>query len=132
MSGHTFYPLRHWGGERRVVSGRFHPNGSSAIAEGSDKWEGFTVARTNAGIYTITFSDSYYHLEAFVPFLTMSALTGAVFLVGGAYSATAKTKVLTAMDEDNTSGIAAAADIASNADNYIDFIAVFRETSVDR
>lgn len=41
------------------IVGSFAPNGSSAVSAASNKGEGFTVARTSAGLFTITFEQVY-------------------------------------------------------------------------
>jgi len=42
-----------------VVPGSFRPNGASGIVSGSQKGVGFSVARTSAGLYTVTFDEKW-------------------------------------------------------------------------
>ncbi len=130
MSDHYFHKIQHYARERKILTGTFHPNGSSAITEGDDHWRGFSVAYTSTGLYTITFSDAYSGLEYFGSSLSIAAATGAIILVNGAYDGTAKTKIVKSLDEDNTSGVSALADIAAAAESYIQFLAVFRNSDV--
>ncbi len=48
-----------------MISGGWADDGAGAIAANSTFGEGFTVARTAGGIYTITTRDDYRHLIAF-------------------------------------------------------------------
>lgn len=47
------------GRNKVTVCGSFKPNGSSAIDNSLNTGKGFTVAYTNTGRYTVTFSDKY-------------------------------------------------------------------------
>lgn len=108
-----------------VVAGSFAPNGSSAIAATSNKGKGYSVAYTSTGLYTITFTDAYSDLISFMPMLQLA--TGAdTFLQVGTYTAAAKTITIRNWDVSD----AAVADIAANANNRINFVAVFRNSSV--
>jgi len=44
-------------GGRVLLTGSFRPNGASGIVAASQKGQGYTVARTSAGLYTITLDD---------------------------------------------------------------------------
>lgn len=54
------------GRDRVVVEGSFRPNGASGIVAGSQKGTGWSVARTSAGLYTVTFDDFGYQLDSFL------------------------------------------------------------------
>ena len=108
-----------------IVAGSFAPNGSSAISASSRLGRGFSVARTSAGLFTITFSDKYNQLLSFVSSL-QEATAGDQVLVNGVYTAASKTITITNWDISD----AAAADIAANANNRIHFVAVFQDSAV--
>lgn len=42
-----------------LVPGSFRPNGASGIVSNSTKGQGFSVARTSAGLYTVTFDEKW-------------------------------------------------------------------------
>jgi len=104
-----------------VIAGSFAPNGSSAISAASNEGLGWSVARTNTGLYTITFSDKYAALVSFDLTLQMNTPAAQV-LCAGAFSQSGKTITIT----NFTSG--SAADIAANANNRIHFTACFRNS----
>ncbi len=59
MAERNFDFLETLGRKRRLISGSFVPNGSSAIDNTANTGSGFTVAYTSTGLYTITFKDKY-------------------------------------------------------------------------
>lgn len=87
--------------------------------------QGFKVSKTDTGEFTVTFDDSFPDMidcEA-----TLQLVTAAdQFVVVGTYTAASRTIVFTIWD---VSG-AAAADVANNANNRINFIATFVNSSV--
>lgn len=76
-------------GEVRV-SGSFRPNGSSAVSAANNKGNGWSVARTSEGLYTLTFADKYQHMIGFKAF-PRKADTTAMLVQAGDYSASDKT-----------------------------------------
>lgn len=106
------------------IAGSFAPNGSSAITAASRKGRGWSVVRTSAGLYTLTFSDKYPDLVAFIASLQLAA--GAIQTVQtGVYTPAAKTitiRVVSTVD-------ATASEVAANANNRINFIAWFTNSS---
>lgn len=114
---------------RVMVAGSFAPNGSSAVSAASNKGDAnggaYTVARTSAGLFTITFADKWDDLLSFVATL-QQASGGDQFLQVGTYTAASRTITVRVWD---VSG-AAVDDVAADANNRINFIAVFRNTSV--
>lgn len=110
-----------------IIAGRFKPNGSSAMDQTETYGRGFTVAYTSTGLYTITFTDKYNQLISFVPSLA-EGTAGDQYVIGGTYTASAKTMTIQAWD---VSG-AALADIAAATNNYISFIAVFMNSSLKK
>jgi hypothetical protein len=125
------------GRERVIVSGSFAPNGSSAVATTRTdttalRGVGWTVARTSAGLFTITFNGGrrYNQLDCFVAFL-QQATGGDQFVQGGSYTpptATADGTITVRLWD--ISG-AAVDDQAADANNRIHFLAVFRRLDVD-
>lgn len=124
MADRNFDALQILGREKKVIAGSFRPNGSSAIDNTLNKGSGFTVARTGAGVFTITLTDKYIALDSgtFQLFLGTPA---AQVLCGGAFDVVSgKTVTVT----NFTAG--AAADIASNAANWIQFVLVLSNSAV--
>ncbi len=108
-----------------LVAGSFAPNGSSAVAASSRKGRGFSVARTDVGEFTLTLSDKYPNLISAVATL-QQATAGDQFLQVGEYDEDAKTIVITAIDASG----AAAADVAADANNRVNFVLVFQNSTV--
>jgi hypothetical protein len=124
MANRNFEPLRSAGGERVVITGSFAPNGSSALSAASTYGRGFTVARTSAGLFTITLADQYYQLESATA--TLQLATGDDrFVQFGTYTAASKTITLRIWD---ISG-AAETDVSANANNRVNFCLVFKNTN---
>ena len=49
-----------------LIAGSFRPNGATGILKSSGKGAGYTVARSGAGLYTITFTDPLTDLKSIV------------------------------------------------------------------
>jgi hypothetical protein len=126
MASRSTYSVKSLGRELVAVVGSFAPNGSSAPQ--TVKGKGFTVARTGAGQFTITFTDKYYDLVSIQSTLQLASAAASVVQVG-AYSATNKTLVLTVLTE--SSGALVAADVSANANNRVNFTCWFRNSSVE-
>lgn len=107
------------------VHGSFRPNSTSAVSSAYNKGNGWSVARTSTGLFSVTFDEDYYELVSVV--VTLQLATGAdQFCQVGTW--TSATRVLQIRVWD-VSG-AAVADVASDADNKIHFVATFRDTNV--
>jgi len=102
------------------IMGSFAPNGSSAVSAASNKGSGFTVARTSTGLFTITFESIYPGYRSFTASLQLASGDDK-FCQIGAYVAASKTLQIRVWD---VSG-AAVADVAADANNRINFCAVF-------
>lgn len=76
-------------GEVRV-SGSFRPNGASAVSAANNKGNGWSVARTSEGLYTVTFADKYQHLLSFKAFPRKADST-AMLVQAGDYISSSKT-----------------------------------------
>jgi len=115
-------PLRVKGpSEYVVVKGSFAPNGGSAIDATKNKGRGFSVARTGAGLFLITFEQVGYDLVEAEATLQVAASADSKAQLG-TYDGTAKTLVV------RTITGAAAADIAADANNRVNFSATFNQS----
>jgi hypothetical protein len=97
---------------RRLIAGSFAPAGAGAVT--AVKGEGFTVARTGVGVFTITLDNFYRDLDCAEACIQL-AVAADTYAQVGAYDAAARTLVVRTV----TAG--AAADIAADADNRVHF-----------
>jgi hypothetical protein len=110
-----------------LLSGSFRPNGASAVSNTTNTGHGFTVARTSAGVFTITLSDKFNSLISVGGLsLQLSAPDDKIVQWGAIDVVTGKTAVINVWD---ISG-AAVADVASNASNRIHFTLVVKNSTV--
>lgn len=119
MSARNFAPTRALNRDVVIIAGSFAPNGSSAISASSRKGKGFTVARTSAGLFTITLTEKYANLlsaTATVQHPTAVDLKAQV----GVYDASARTITIT------TLAVATATDVTADADARVNFVLVFQ------
>ena len=109
-----------------IVSGRFRPNGTSAVDNTLNKGKGFTVARTAAGDFTITLADPFTELNAGFVQIHAAADTDLVASLGAELVATAGTQTvkLTVLTATTPT------DMASDADSWISFMLLLKNTSV--
>lgn len=114
-----------YGDDRVICEGSFAPNGSSALVADDVKGIGFSVVRTSAGLFTITFDDAFPAFESAHATLQLASGGDQIIQIG---TWTASTKKLQIRVWD-ISG-AAVADVAADANNRIHFTAVFRNTGV--
>ena len=118
-----------------MIAGRFRPNGSSAVDNTLNQGDGFSVARSGAGAFTLTITGKWTKLLALECQVWGNALTaGSVVQVVGAISLTATSSGLTVatipiVHSLNAAGTFAAADIASNANAWLSFVAFVSDTS---
>lgn len=122
-SGHKFHQLDTYSGNRVHVAGSFAPDSGNDPTD--VKGTGFTVAWTSTGLYTITFNDLYNDLESFQVSLQLASGDDKI-VQSGTYTAASKTMTVRVWDI----GAAAVADITANANNRINFTAVFKNTGV--
>ena len=111
----------------KIISGSFAPNGASAVSAASVKGKGFSVARTGAGVFTITLQDAYVALLAGHCTLQLAVAADQYVQLGAIDVVTAKTVVINAWDISD----AALADIAANAGNRIHFTLVLSNSSLN-
>ena len=107
-----------------ILAGSFAPNGASAISASSNKGFGWSVARANTGVFTITLQDSYSALLSGQVQLQLAS-TDDKFAVLGEVDLSAKTVTIYVYD---ISG-GASADLAANANNRINFVLHLANTS---
>lgn len=125
MADRNFDELQILGREKKVIAGSFRPNGSSAVDNTLNTGEGFTIARTGVGAFTLTLADKYAGLDA------------AAFQLALGTPAAAHDICIGAVDVVDAKTIAfvhysagAAADIASAAGNRIHFTLVLANSTV--
>ncbi len=123
MSHRSFDKLMTHGPRRILVAGSWAPNGSSTIVASSVKGLGFSVAWTSTGLFTITFQDAYVDLESFTCTLQLATAADQVLQVG-AWTPASRTITVRVWDISTQ----AVANIAADANNRINFSAVFRDT----
>lgn len=121
----SLYPIRTYMRDLSPVGGSFATNSSSAVSLSSRKALGWSVVRTSTGLFTVTFTDKYNDLVAFVCDL-QEVTAGDQFLQTGTLVNTA-TPVVQIRVWDISA--AAVADVAANANNRINFTAWFRNVS---
>lgn len=109
-----------------LIVGAFRPNADSGIVAGSQKGHGWSVARADVGLYTITFNQT---LKRLIPLsVTVREAAGAGTVVQfGDYSATAGTLQIRVFQI--SAGALAATDLAADADNEIGFLVMSDETN---
>jgi hypothetical protein len=121
----TTYPANHYGANRVIVAGRFRPNAGSAVDNTLNKGVGFTVARTGAGAFTVTIAGYPFGQIDDVQWSLWLNAADDKFVQGGPIDSAAGTIKVVVWD---ISG-AAATDVASNANNWITFSCVIRDSS---
>lgn len=126
MAARNFDSLKILGSNRVEISGSFRPNGSSAISATHNHGKGWSVAYTTTGVYTITLADTYAALDSAIATLQLASADDK-FVNVGPVDLTARTVIIYAWDI----GGAGAADVASNANNKINFSLVLRNSSID-
>lgn len=91
---------------RADISGSFRPNSISGIVAGSVYGRGYSVARTSAGLYTITLDDQYAKLIACKASIRVADATPTICQFGDyvAASRTIQLRVLQAADVSATQG----------------------------
>ena len=124
MADRVFYPVQALNPQMKIIAGSFLPNGSSAVASATTTGQGYTVARTSTGLFTITLTDKYNSLLSGQVSLALNAVAQTVVQFGAIDVSSAKTITINAV----TSG--SAADIASNANNRIHFLLILSNTNV--
>ena len=123
MADRNFDYVQTLGKGRKVIAGSFLPNGASAITA-DPLWNGFTVARTGVGQYTITLTDAYVAILSAQCSLGLNAVADLKMQWGAIDVVSAKTLVLSAL------AVATPTEIAANANNRVHFELWLRNTTV--
>jgi hypothetical protein len=127
MANRNFDFIQGLGKGVKVIAGSFAPNGSSAVDAASVKGKGFSVARTSAGLFTITLQDAYTALLGADAVLQLAAAADQFVQIGAVDVVTAKTIQIRVWDISD----AAVADVAANANNRINFVFVLSNSSLN-
>lgn len=116
------------GREQIVICGSFAPNGSSAVSSASNRGKGWSVARTSAGLFTVTFDEIYYQLNFATAHLQLATGDDKYAQVGTYTAGSGSTaSTLTIRVWDVSGG--AETDVSANANNRINFMCVFQMKS---
>lgn len=132
MASRQTYDVVALGPHRTIVFGSFRPQDTSALVDADTAPKrsgdrGFSVARADVGLYTVTFDDKWKDLEAcFVS--VREAAAAPTFAQGGDYSAANRTLQIRVMQE--SAGALAEADLADDVDNRVSFLCIFRNTTI--
>jgi len=118
-------PIRAEGKEYVIVAGSFAPNGSGAVSAASNEGAGWSVARTSAGLFTITFHEAYPDMISGVACLQLASADDKYCQVG-VYTQASKTLTIRVFDASG----GAVDDVSANANNRINFICIFRRTGL--
>ena len=123
MAARNLAPVRALQRELIPIVGSFAPNGSSAVAASSRKGPGWSVARTSAGLFTITLTDKW---NDFVSGSATAQLATAADINAqlGVWTAASKTITIRLI------AVATETDVAADANNRVHFTLWMRNTSV--
>jgi hypothetical protein len=125
MAERNFDFLETLGRKKRVVTGSFVPNGSSALDQTVVKGTGFTVLYTTTGVYTVTFTDKYGKVLYCAARLQQATRTQEVE-VGSCDPSSAGTMVIHGFAKGGTS----LADITAAGGTIVSFVAVMDDQVV--
>ena len=126
MSNQTIRPLEGMVADSKcyIVAGSFRPNSTGAVDNTLNTGHGFTVARTNAGIYTVTLTEAGYSIIACIPGLQLASVADA-YIQCGAIGTGGITVVINLTTGGGTTGL----DPASNAANRVHFILILKNST---
>jgi hypothetical protein len=122
MAARNFSGLKTLGRELIVIAGSFAPNGSSAVSATSRKGRGWSVARTDVGLFTITFTDKYVDLVSAIATAQLATAADIKAQIG-TYTAASKTLVIRLL------AVATETEVAADANNRVNFVCVFSNSS---
>jgi len=123
MAARAWNLLKILGTGRIVLAGSFAP--AAAGAPTTVRGQGFTVTRTGVGTFSIALRDKYVELDSVVATVQLAAAANTFAQAGTVVTGTSANTI-----ELRTLTAGAAADIAANANNRINFAAVIRNSSV--
>lgn len=126
MSNQMMKPLLGIVGDSKVyiVAGSFRPNSTSAVDNTLNTGKGFTVARTTAGVYTVTLTEAAYSIVACIPSLQLASVTDA-YIQCGAIGTGGKTVVINITTGGGTTGL----DPTSDASNRVHFVLFLKNSA---
>lgn len=108
-----------------VIAGSFAPNGSSAVSASSREGCGFTVARTSAGLFTITLADKFTALISATATTQLATAADMTAQVGDVDLSAKTIQVRTLVGATET-------DIAADAGNRVNFVLVLNSSNASR
>ena len=126
MANRNFSELQALDRGVKVIAGSFAPNGSSAVSALSNKGIGWSVARTSAGLFTVTLEDSYISLISGTVSLQLATADDKFCQIGTCEVVTAKTVEIRVWDISGT----AVTDVAADANNRINFCLILKNSGV--
>lgn len=129
MGKKVHQPLLARGFARRLIAGRFRPDDTNNPVE--TVGEGFTVVRTGTGAYKITTDDTYERCESCVFHLCSTSLLGHLrSAAAGAKNADGQIEhSVTYLNWVPATPTFTAADIAADANNWIEFQMIVKDTA---
>jgi hypothetical protein len=122
MSTRNFSPVRTLVRELIPVVGSFAPNGTGTVALTSRKGLGWSVVRTSAGLFSVTFTDKYNDLVSVSASVQHPTAIDLKVQVG---TWTSATKVL----QLRTVTIGTVADVTADTNARVNFVAWFRNSA---
>jgi DNA-binding MurR/RpiR family transcriptional regulator len=123
MAARNFSPVRALQKELIPIAGSFAPNGASAVDATARTGPGWSVARTSAGLFTITLTDKYVNLLSAVATVQLTTGADMVAQVGVVDLAARTIQIRTLV-------AAVATDISAAAGNRINFCFMLSNTGV--
>lgn len=119
----------------KVVQGMFKPNGAGSIDNTVNVGLGFTVARSDVGLYTVTIDGAYYKQVGGQAFLIRAASPAGGFTLrqtGRATSSTTTGTTTVALQYEAGDGAGAftATDLAAATETWITFSFSFLDSEV--
>lgn len=130
MAKNPNFPITSRSDQTVTINGSFAPNGSSAVSASSREGCGFTVARTSAGLFTVTLSDRYTALVSATSTLQLTTGDDKVAQVAAVSVGPSATNTV-AIRVWDISG-AAETDVAAAAGNRINFSIVLNASGASR
>lgn len=118
-------PVRSESRELVIVAGSFAPDSANPPTSTTLRGNGWTAVWTSTGIWTITFAEAYPELVAGIATIQRSSDADTVAQLG-VYTPATRTITVKSL------AAATATDIAANANNRVNFIFVFRASSLTR
>ena len=111
-----------------ALSGSFRPAGAGAPTNRLGL--GFSVTRTSAGLFEILFNDLHLELVSALGTAREAGGTAATIVQFGDYVAASRTLDLRVFQESG--GTFALVDLAADADNVVNFLCLFRNSTLTR